>query len=43
MVWLRKHIITLKISKIEGKYFTTSDHNKFTSKIVDTILKLGNK
>ena len=26
----------MKISDIEGKYFTTSDYNKFTSELIDT-------
>ena len=28
-----------KISDIEGKYFTTSDYNKFTSNILDAKIK----
>ena len=28
-----------KISDIEGKYFTTSDYNKFTSNILDATIK----
>ena len=28
-----------KISGIEGKYFTTSDYNKFTSNILDAKIK----
>ena len=31
-----------KVSEIEGKSFTTSDYNKFTSEILDTKLKQAN-
>ena len=31
-----------KISEIEGKYFTTSDHNNFTRDIIDARIKQKN-